>query len=141
MPNRKLLNPESNHECFGTVKKMKTRRIILPAGEIHLLFGKHIGPNKGFGACHIWEEHRAEMQQKGLLTFNDVPKFVCTIVKSGTQLYYENAHHSKTRLMAVRNASGTAILEFRENVELPFWGIVTAYIGTKKHGTLVGTVL
>ena len=37
----------------------------MPAGEIRLFHGRHTGPNRGFGAEHIWAEHEREMVAAG----------------------------------------------------------------------------
>ena len=63
-----------------------------------------------------------------------------TIVQVGTPLYFEGASWQNSRLMAVRSAMGTAVIEFRERREGPIWAVVTAFSGTKTHGTRVGTV-
>ena len=70
----------------------------------------------------------------------DVPLFVLRIIRTGTPLIYEGSSWRVTRLMAVRAASGTAVLEYREQRQGAIWAIVTAYSGTKTHGTRVGTV-
>ena len=102
--------------------------------------GRHIGPNKGFGVRHIWAEHQSDMDKAGYQSKFDVPLYVLGIIQTGTPLYFEGANWQVTRLMAVRSARGTAILEFRDRREGPLWTIVTAFSGTKTHGTRVGTV-
>ena len=89
---------------------------------------------------HIWAEHQSEMEKAGYHSESDVPLYVLGIIKIGTPLYFEGANWHVTRLMAVRSARGTAILEFRDRREGPVWTIVTAFSGTKTHGSRVGTV-
>jgi hypothetical protein len=135
-----LINPLTGHIVFGLIPSLKLGGIEYPESEVFLFLGRHVGPNHGFGARHIWAEHRTEMAKDGLLNEDDVSLYVLGIVKTGTPLIFEGASWRKTRLMAVRAATGTAILEFRELRESPIWSVVTAYSGTKTHGTRVGTV-
>lgn len=135
-----ILNPISGTASFGRIQSMKLAGEDLPDAEIHLYFGRHIGPNRGFGACHIWAEHRGEMARIGLHSEAEVSQFVVRIVRTGTPLFYEGASWTTARLMAVRSASGQAILEFRRQRNGAIWSVVTAFAGKKTHGTLVGTV-
>ena len=141
MPNTLILNPNTGSPSFGLVPGMNSRGTVIVSGEIRLLRGKHLGPNRGFGACHIWAEHTKEMKKLGFLQESDVPKYVAHIIRTGTPLFYSGDSFTKIRLMAVRAVAGTAILEVREQRELTFWSVVTAYSGTKNHGTRVGTVV
>ena len=135
-----ILNPNSGTASFGLIQSLRLAGENLPDAEIHLYFGQHKGPNRGFGACHIWAEHSGEMAKIGLHSEAEVSQFVVRIVRSGTPLFYEGASWTTTRLMAVRSASGQAILEFRRQRNGPIWSVVTAFAGKKTHGTRVGTV-
>ena len=135
-----ILNPLTGLESFGVVPGLKLSGVFLPEAPILLPLGRHIGPNKGFGVRHIWAEHRLEMERSGYVTEADVPLYVLSIIQTGTPLYFEGASWQQTRLMAVRSVTGTAIVEFRERREASVWSVVTAFSGTKTHGTRVGTV-
>ena len=135
-----ILNPRTGLYSFGTVPSLKLSGVALPEAHILLPMGRHIGPNKGFGLRHIWAEHQFEMKKVGYLSELDVPLYVLDILQVGTPLYFEGASWRLTRLMAVRSARGTAIMEFRERREGSVWAIVTAFSGTRTHGTRVGTV-
>lgn len=73
MPNTVLLNPITGTFSFGSVPDMVSRGINLQGGEIRLMRGKHTGPNKGFGASHIWIEHSKEMTYAGYDRQESVP--------------------------------------------------------------------
>jgi hypothetical protein len=135
-----LTNPQTGGIDFGRIPQLRLVGITYPESRIQLFVGRHIGPNKGFGARHIWAEHRNEMAQVGLNDEADVAAYVLRIVRTGTPLVFEGGSWTVTRLLAVRAASGTAILEYRDRREGPIWSVVTAYSGTKTHGTRVGTV-
>ena len=135
-----LLHPLNGGRNFGLIQALKLGGVSFPEAEIRLFLGKHIGPNRGFGAKHIWAEHRIEMQRAGLCDAEDVPSYVAQIIRDGTPLFFEGASFRNTRLLAVRAQNGTAILEFRDQRAAPIWSIVTAFSGTKTHGTRVGTV-
>jgi hypothetical protein len=140
MSSELILNPLTQLEAFGRVPKIKLDKSEFPECDIVLGMGRHYGPNKGFGARHIWAEHQREMAQGGFLQETDVALYVLSIIQPGTPLFYEGASWKNTRLMAVRSAKGTVILEYRERREGPVWAVVTAFSGTKTHGTRVGTV-
>jgi hypothetical protein len=135
-----VLNPLTGLQWFGTVPSLRLSGIMVPEAPILLPVGRHIGPSKGFGVRHIWAEHRLEMERSGHKTEADVPLYVLSIIQVGTPLYFEGANWRQTRLMAVRSTSGTAVVEFRDRREGAIWSVVTAFSGTKTHGTRVGTV-
>ena len=135
-----LINPTTGTPVFGIVPRLQLSGLIYREAPIHLLPGKHIGPNRGFGAAHIWAEHPKEMAQAGYSRFGEVPAYVAGIIKPGTRLYFEGSSWRTTRLLAVRTATGTCILEFRDQRGGATWSVVTAFFGTKTHGSLVGTV-
>ena len=73
---------------FGTIPAVVLDGAPLAEAHIFLAEGKHMGPNRGFGARHIWAEHRREMAAAGLMAEADVPLFVLRIIRSGTPLIY-----------------------------------------------------
>lgn len=135
-----LANPYTGSLIFGQIPALALAGIAYPEADVFLFAGKHSGPNRGFGSKHIWAEHRNEMGKAGLFQEEDVARYVLTIIRSGAPLIFEGASWRNTRLMVVRAVAGTAVLEFREQRQWPIWSIVTAYSGTKTHGTRVGTV-
>jgi hypothetical protein len=135
-----ILNLSTGIMSFGIVPALKLDGVELPDAEVRLFQGKHIGPHRGFGARHIWQEHGEALVRLGVAEEANVAQFVEKIVRAGTPLFYEGASWRTTRLMAVRTASGQAILEFRAQREGAIWSVVTAFPGTKTHGTRVGTV-
>lgn len=133
-------NPTNGTLSFGIIPPLILAGEDFPEAEIRLFQGRHVGPHRGFGARHIWQEHSATIMKMGLTEEALVSHFVAQIVRTGTPLFYEGASWKTTRLMAVRGASGQAILEFRAQRAGAIWSVVTAFPGTKTHGTRVGTV-
>lgn len=140
MSNQFLINPITENISFGEILDVTTRGVFIPAGQVRLLTGRHIGPNKGFGAAHIWSEHQLEMEDRGFAGINDVPAYVASIVAQGTPLFFSGDNMRHIRLVAVRSSRGTAVLEFKDRREGAIWSVVTAYSGTRTHGTRVGAV-
>lgn len=136
-----LINPLSGNYIFGEIDALNLGGINTERCPIHLLPGKHIGPNRGFGANHIFAEHSKEMADLGLYTITDVPQFVCNIVQTGTPLYFEGASWTVTRVLAVKTSHGTAILEYKDRRDGAIWSIVTAFSNPRKHGTLVSQII
>lgn len=131
-----LLNPTNGFALFGYISGKG-----IPSGTIYLKVGKHVGPNRGFGASHIYAEHAKEMRSLGFEGLDQVPQFVATIVRAGSGIYYEAARmKGGTRVSVVRSAVGTAILEYTGTRGNPNYSVVTAYLSMKANGTLVGTV-
>jgi hypothetical protein len=134
-------NPATANGSFGYIPQITNRGEIIPDGEIYLLKGRHSGPNKGFGAVHIWAEHRKEMAARGFKNESDVASYVATIIRTGTPIYFSGENRKRIRITTVRSAIGTAVLEYSHSEKIAYWSVVTAYSANKKHGTLVGTVL
>ena len=140
MSSRPILNPMTGDTAFGHVDALRLAGLDYETAPILLFTGRHIGPHRGFGARHIWSEHAVEMARFGFCAMDEVPAYVAKIVRTGTPLYFEGASFRTTRLLAVRSTEGTTILEYLDQRAGPVWSVVTAFSGTKTHGTRVGTV-
>lgn len=145
----RVLNPINNTEVFGVVPALTLTSqhkgaIITRVAPIHLLEGKHIGPNSGFGVAHIWAEHEREILQAGFATRNDVPAYVQRILTAPGLIYFEDRKLKKPRVNAVRIVTGTVILEYVRTiinkVEMPHWTVVTAYSNQRNAGVVVGRI-
>lgn len=139
-PNDSIPHPETGKLSFGVVPQAKSGPDTIPEGDIQLRYGKHNGPNSGFGAAHIWVEHRKEMEQAGFTSKKDVPAYVALIVRAGSAIYYEGGYNRHKRVAVVRSSRGTAILELKDMHQGIIWSIVTAYSGQNVNGTRVGAV-
>lgn len=140
MPMTPILHPLGGL-TFGRLLEMRAPGIILPGGDIRLFRGRHTGPNRGFGAEHIWAEHEREMVAAGFVDFDGVSGYVATIIREGTPVFFGDHSWRSLRVMAVRSRTGTAIVEHRAPRDQDaHWSVITAFSGTKTHGTRVGTV-
>lgn len=135
-----LLHHPSGRADFGIVPEASSRDTTIPEGPILLFEGEHTGPNRGFGAAHIWAEHQREMARLGLMTYDDVPAFVAEIVRAGSPIFYEGPYGRALKVAVVRSSAGTAILQAVHRRDGVIWSVVTAYAGNKTHGTRIGTV-
>ncbi|MFN7169150.1 MAG: hypothetical protein ACK4NV_19050 [Pannonibacter sp.] len=140
MSNVPLINPLSGQISFGRVPEIKSRSLYVPAGHIHLRKGRHIGPNQGFGALHIWAEHSKEMRQRNFCAVEDVPAYVASIIRVGTPLHFPGGNLRRTRIIAVQASTGMAILEQQSYLGDTVWSVVTAYSGKRKDGPRIGAV-
>jgi len=141
----RLLNPEDGTEVFGVVPPLKLDSIITERAPIYLYVGRHIGPNRGGGAVHIWEEHSKDMKSLGFDKIEDVSAYVKRIIRSGTDLHYEAGRmRGNERTSAVRARAGTAILEYVQHQvdgeAQPYWRVITAFSGSNRHGRAVGRI-
>ena len=135
-----ILNPSNGSEIFARVPSLRLGGVRVDEAPVFLFEGRHVGPNRGFGARHIWVEHELELNRLGFRQEGDVAAFVATILRERTPIYFEGTSFRSTRVLAVRARTGTAIMELRQRTEGSIWSVVTAFSGTKTHGTLVGTV-
>lgn len=135
-----ISHPTTGGLSFGIVPDLRLSGSRIACAEVRLFVGRHVGPNRGFGAAHIWAEHRREMELAGFLREQEVAAYVAAIVRGGTLLYHEGGWQRSERLLALRSAVGTAILEHRQQRGGAIWSVVTAFSGKKAHGTRVGTV-
>ncbi len=142
-PRDYLPHPTNGTKCFGVVPNAKSSHIVIPNGPIFLPYGKHYGPNHGFGVVHIWEEHWKYIAPLGHLSLADVPAFVSSIIQTGAPLHLQaDRRMYKTRLQVVAGIRGVAILEERTDGENNiFYSVVTAFPGGKRDGPRIGKIL
>ena len=140
-----IAHPTTGHQSFGFVPEITSRGITLPGGHIHLRAGRHIGPNKGYGVKHIWDEHGHELPRWGCKTVDDVAAYVASVIVHKAPIYCE-FHQTKNgyRIAILRSSKGFVILEpvVDEDHVFEFYSVVTAYkINRRGHGTEVGKVI
>jgi hypothetical protein len=140
LSNQFLINPTSNQYCFGYVAEARVKSTVIPSGEIRLEAGRHWGPNKGYGAKHIWVEHQKEICKFGLRTIEDVPHYVAKIVRENARLLYEGGDLRGTKITVVESSFGIAILGYVDRADEAFWRVITAYGRRQGHGTRFGNV-
>lgn len=140
-----VAHPVTGHQSYGYVPEMKSGKIILPAGHIYLRAGRHIGPNKGYGINHIWDEHGHELPRLGCKIIDQVATYVASVIVHKAPIYCEFVPSPKGyRVAVLRSSKGYAILEpiLNEDQEIQFYSVVTAYkLKRTGHGTEVGKVL
>ncbi|WGO91850.1 hypothetical protein QCD61_19330 [Pseudomonas viciae] len=140
-----IQHPVTGLDSYGFVPQMKSQNIVLPAGEIYLRAGKHIGPNQGFGVRHIWTQHGHELPRYGCKAIHDVATYVSSIIVQGAPIFCE--FHQRAggyRLTVLRSSKGCVILApflaIPSEPESNFYSVVTAYKHQRVHGTQVGKV-
>jgi hypothetical protein len=145
----RVLNPVDNTDIFGVVPPLtltsKHKGVITTLqAPIHLVQGRHLGPNSGFGVVHIWAEHKKEIIQDGFANQSLVPAYVQKILTAPGLIYFEDRKIPRTRVNTVRIVTGTVILEYVrtiiDKIETPHWSVVTAYSNTRTAGVLVGQI-
>ncbi len=145
----KVISPLSNSDVFGIVPALNLNSqhkgiITTVDAPIHLVEGKHIGPNSGFGVAHIWAEHMKEIIQSGFSARSDVPAYVQSILTAPGLIYFEDRKSARLRVNTVRIVTGTVILEYVRTVinkvETPHWSVITAYSNPRTAGVVVGQI-
>lgn len=117
-PGQWVVHPENGKKYnFGTIPEIKSRGILIPGGIIRLKHGRHIGPNRGFGAAHIWAEHQYEMSKAGFKNKTEVAAYVASIIEVGTPIFCEFSNlKGFQRLTVVKSTKGVAILEYKGTI-------------------------
>ena len=143
LKNGPLISPITGVVEFGFLGTIRgLQKFSQPGGPIVLKRDDHIGQNHGFGAKHTWAEHKKEMHDLGYEEFDDVPRYVTSIIVPGTPVHCEFAQLSgHKRVTVVRSKTGTAVLEYRIGRNDSHDSVVTVFSGEIKHGPRVGTVL
>jgi hypothetical protein len=137
---RPILNPNTGNTVFGILPPLRLGGLVVEEAGVLLFEGRHVGPNRGWGLAHIWAEHQPELRRLGYEQKSDAPLFVSAVLRERTPVYFEGGSYRSTRVLVVRSSTGTAVLEYRQRTEGAIWSVVTAFAGTKTHGTQVGTV-
>lgn len=112
-------------------------------GPIYLREGVHKAKNKGFGAYHIFAEHRHELEKFECYSFVDVAIFIKDkLIIRNADIYCEySCYRGNNRVTVLRNRYGTLVLEPRHERVLGFcYQVVTWYSNRRAHGTLVGKI-
>ncbi|WP_224770957.1 hypothetical protein [Pseudomonas sp. FEN] len=136
-------HPVTGLPSYGLIPGYSSRNLTLPAGEIYLRVGKHVGVNKGFGVNHIWQGHGHELPKWGCKSIHDVAMYVATICSPGAQILCEfHLTADGYRLTLLKSAKGCVILSPQLDTEgNNFYSVVTAYkLHRSPHATKVGTL-
>lgn len=80
------------------------------------------------------------MAKLGFTEEAHVPGYVASIIRAGTPLYFDASQMKNHRIVAVRAATGMAVLEHKDQRGESVWSVVTAYAKRTTHGTQVGAV-
>lgn len=136
-----IVHPVTGLACWGIVEVTSTL-LNQPGGEIYLRAGKHIGPHKGFGMRHIWQERGHDLIKWGYPTFDDVPRFVSEIIVHGTNIVCEfDSMGGYQRVVVLRGRMGCAVLAPWSNGDDGlFYSVVTAYRNRATNGKAVARV-
>jgi len=137
--NKLIINPRTNTHVFGIIPKIEHKNYLFPQGEIFLKHGEHRGPNRGWGASHIWSEHKRELEFMGYKKSEDVARYVGDILCSGSKIFCEFSSLREERFAVLKSPIGSAIIEHRyDGNNNTFYSVVTAYKQGRPHGQLIG---
>jgi len=131
-PDHPLISPRSGTIDFAMFPAINGPAVILPAAPIRLKFGKHQGPNWGFGYIHIWREHFT-----GVGDAEEAKREVIALVESvlvdGAPIFYEIGR----RAAIFRGSEGQVIVELRGTDE---YSVVTAFKHANAKGSRIGAL-
>lgn len=133
-----LTNPVTGTNVFGLVPEISVRGgPTFPAGPIHLKYGLHRGPHKGFGFQHIWKQHfREHASHEAALPA--VIEFIQKALPASAPLFYEYGN----RLEVFRIYTGRVIIELYDRSVQPHYSVVSAgYRPKSAAGARVGALV
>jgi hypothetical protein len=133
-----LICPRTGTFSFARVPQLKLDGLNFEPADVRLMKGKHVGPNRGFGAAHIFSEHKRDLERHNVFNLDDVPLFVQLIIRPNTPLHFEGGSYRASRLIAVASSVGIAVLEWKVTNSTPVWSVVTAYLRKAPIGHRVG---
>ncbi len=109
---------------------------------IHLRYGRHFGPHRGYGLMHIWQEHFAGIPDSPGAE-QAVCSFITTIITPGAAIHYEGGTSiaQDNRSAIFRTRQGLAVVEQKlDGRGDAYYSVVTAYRSERVHGQRVGTL-
>jgi len=136
-----IVNPATGLPSFGTFPAINTQGVTFDGGPIYLRYGRHEGPNKGWGFEHIWLARFPQCQDQQLAT-QQVTGLICSIIIPGATIHYEYGVGSAGRRTSLfKNSQGIVVVEERLDGKGDiFYGIVTAFNAAKANGSIIGAI-
>lgn len=131
-----LSHPVTGDTAYGHVPELKIHRgPTFPAGAIHLKYGEHRGPHRGFGFQHIWREHYS-----GIANHDDameaIRKHLAEALQPRAPIFFDS--DSGDRLEVYRFKSNSVLIEWRNGI----YSVVTAgFIRKITKGSRVGALI
>jgi len=109
---------------------------LFSSGPIVLRYGRHLGPNRGFGFEHIWKEHGGAYPDHDE-AMEKVEARVREVIRPGAEIFYE----AGSRAAIFSSIRGMAIVERKpDGNNASIYSVVTVYKPRKVNGSRVGAV-
>lgn len=141
---KRVPHPTNGTEVFGEMPTIDKSGIFLPGGLIHLVEGEHFGPNRGYGVAHIIAEHDGQIARRHrdlapMSAHDRARHYVAQILLRRAQIFVE--HDKPRRPVVIHTAKGGVILELRNNDDVSWYSIVSAYNRQNQRGELMASLL
>jgi len=142
----RFLHPLTGKDNFGSIPNLPELCTSIADIPIILRYGFHKSAHNGYGATHIWAEHREDVKPFAVNCIEDVGIFVAKIISGKALFYKANPVDGKFRISIYQRDVGSVILEFNRKVKgLYYWNVITAYNAklnkTKCLGSICATKL
>jgi hypothetical protein len=140
-PNRRLINPGTGTEVFGTFPALISKYKDFDQGPIYLKEGSHSGPNKGHGIKHICAEHFNEITDSAAAEAAAIA-LVQSILVPGSEILHEvQGSDRDDRATIVRRPEGVVIVqEAADGTGATIYLVITAIPDANGRGTVIGTL-
>jgi hypothetical protein len=140
-PATAINHPRTGQPLFGTFPSINTQHAVFAGGPIYLRYGRHFGPNQGFGFEHIWQARFPSCSDLKTAT-NLVANLILSIMTKGATIHYEFGTGSADRRSTVfKSKAGVVIVEERLDGNNDFfYSIVTAFEAPKANGPVIGSL-
>lgn len=133
----KVANPNTGKLSYGHIPENNNG---IPNGPIYLklgLVGSGGGRQGAFGARHVWEKHKSDLN---ISTPEETPQVIANILASGVNVLVNfNAGHSPHRPVVLNTSMGrVALTPYKEVGGVDAYSIVSAYGNKNAPGTVIG---
>lgn len=141
-PATRIINPITGCDSFGVFPEITRPDVCFSGGPIYLRYGRHHGPQRGWGLEHIWQARfplcEDISEAKKLVT-----QLVNGILVSGASIHYEfvGMGSAAQRSSVFRSHTGVVVVEERQDGQnAVFYNIVTAIATPKVNGPKIGAI-
>lgn len=141
-PATRIINPATGSDSFGVFPEIARPEVYFSGGPIYLRYGRHHGPQRGWGLEHIWQARFPlckDISEAKIL----VTQLVNGILISGASIHYEfvGMGSAAQRSSVFRSHTGVVVVEERQDGKnAVFYNIVTAIATPKVNGPKIGAI-
>lgn len=136
----RILHPETKSQVFGFVPPLRSITGLASYLPIYLPYGRQSLAGNGMGALHSWGGHQEDIKRLGGQSKEDTALLVASVIREGTEVFFEPTNNGKVKIVAYRPKVGTVVLGYSPRGPNPHWFVITAHSGKGHLGDPVGKI-